>query len=322
VNELPARILFVFLDGVGVGAADPRTNAFACARLPHLHNLLGGCLPVREHLPDGGRLESERAVLVAADATLGVPGRPQSGTGQTSLLTGRNAAELFGRHFGSWVPTTLRPMLMRENLLARTVHAGRGAAFANAHPPGFGVERRPSAPALAASAAGLLTRGVAELAAGNAVASSITNERWRAAVGDGAVPDIDAAQAGRTLVRLAMEVELTLFAHYDTDFVGHRGALDEAVAALERVDAFLGGVLDTLPADTLLLIASDHGNVEDTSTGHTLNPVPVIAVGPGRQQVAKQVRAITDVAPVVRELFALNEQEPNEPDEADADWAQ
>jgi 2,3-bisphosphoglycerate-independent phosphoglycerate mutase len=305
VNETPARVLFVFVDGVGIGTADPDVNAFARAALPQLRALLGGRLPVAEDLGAEGAIEAERAVLVAADATLGVPGRPQSGTGQTALLTGHNAAAIFGRHFGSWVPTGLRDLLARESLLSRVVRAGRAAAFANAHPPGFGVERRPAAPALAASAAGLLTRGAAELAEGCAVASSITNERWLQHFPDDSIPRIGAAEAGRTLVRIAGSAELTLFAHYDTDFVGHRGSVQEAAAALERLDTFLGGVLQALPRDTLLVVASDHGNVEDASAGHTTNPVPVIAAGPGRQLIRAQVRQITDVAPVLRQLLDL-----------------
>jgi 2,3-bisphosphoglycerate-independent phosphoglycerate mutase len=245
---------------------------------------------------------------VAADATLGVPGRPQSGTGQTALLTGLNAARLFGRHFGSWVPTTLRPVLAEESVLARALRAGHRAVFANAHPPGFGVERRPSAPALAAHAAGLLTRGAAELARGEAVASSITNERWQAHFPDTRIPAPSAEEAGRALVRVAAGAELTLFAHYDTDYVGHRGSLPDAVAALERVDAFVGGILDDLPTDMLLLVASDHGNVEDASTGHTTNPVPVIAAGPGTETVAARVRSIMDVAPALCEMLQINEE--------------
>lgn len=300
---VPARVLFVFLDGVGVGEADPGVNAFAVARLPAFRALLDGRLPVAEHFSGERVLRGGRAVLVAADASLGVPGRPQSGTGQTALLTGRNAPALFGRHFGSWVPTPLRPLLARESLLARAQWAGRSAAFANAHPPGFGVERRPSAPALAAAAAGLLTRGGAELAAGAAVASSITNERWIEQVGG--VPAVGVGEAAAALLRISATADFTLFAHYDTDFVGHRGSLADAVAALERVDAFLGAIVAALPADTLLVVGSDHGNLEDASTGHTTNPVPVVAVGPGREAVAARVRAITDVAPALCAVLGI-----------------
>lgn len=300
------RILFVFLDGVGLGEPDAGRNPFAAARLPVLRALLGGRRPLRGALGAGGRIEGEAAVLVPADATLGVPGRPQSGTGQTALLTGENAPALFGRHFGSWVPTPLRPLLAERSLLARVAAAGRRAVFANAYPAELGVARRPAAPTLAAHAAGLLDRDAAALRAGRAVASSITNERWQAHLGAGSVPTVSAAEAGRTLARIAAGAELTLFAHYDTDLVGHRRSLAEAVAALERVDAFLGGVLAALPPHTLLVVASDHGNLEDVRAGHTCNPVPVLGVGAGREALAERVRAITDVAPALLALLGID----------------
>lgn len=296
------RALLVFLDGVGIGPGDPEFNPFAAARLPRLSALLGGRLPVTEALGAGGVLTSPRAVLAAADARLGMAGLPQSGTGQTSLLTGRNAAAEYGRHFGPWVPTTLRPMLAAENLLARARAAGRSVAFANAYPVSGAaadprIFRRPAAPPLAAQAVGALVRGAAELAAGRAVASSITNERWREMLGD-EVPEVTPEGAARNLAGVVGGADLTLFAHYDTDHRGHRGGMEGAVQALERVDAFLGALVDALPADALLVVSSDHGNVEDVRGGHTENPVPVLAVGAGREAFAA-ARSITDVAPLV-----------------------
>jgi 2,3-bisphosphoglycerate-independent phosphoglycerate mutase len=309
VPSAPGRVLLVFLDGVGIGVDDPEVNPFATARLPRLREMLGGRLPLREHLDGGGRITAERATLVPADATLGVPGRPQSGTGQTALLTGVNAPREFGRHFGSWVPTSLRATLAERSLLARALRAGRSAAFANAYPVGrFGMEafvgRRPAAPPLAAYAAGLLGRDRDELRGGRAVASSITNDRWRSDL-RADVPDVTAAEAGRNLAALAAEHHVTLFAHYDTDAVGHRGSLADCVAALERVDAFLGGVVDALPDDALLVVASDHGNVEDVTAGHTLNPVPVIAAGRGREALAERVRDLTHVTPALLDLLGI-----------------
>ncbi len=108
---LPERAILVFLDGVGIGADDPAYNPFAAAQLPRLEALLGGRKLVGESFDADGRIVAERAVLAAADATLGVEGLPQSGTGQTTLLTGRNGAAEYGRHFGPWVPTPLRPLL-------------------------------------------------------------------------------------------------------------------------------------------------------------------------------------------------------------------
>jgi 2,3-bisphosphoglycerate-independent phosphoglycerate mutase len=296
-----SRALMVFLDGVGIGPGDPAVNPFAVAALPRLAALLGRPL-VSEALDAAGRIEGPGAVVVAADATMGVEGIPQSGTGQTALLTGRNAARLYGRHFGPWVPTALRPMLAEESLLARARRAGLPVAFANAYPVAGAARdprtfRRPAAPPLAAEAVGALTRGVAELASGDAVASSITNERWRERLGD-AVPDVTPGEAARALARIASGSRVTLFAHYDTDYRGHRGGLDGAVAALERVDAFLGELVDALPRDALLVLSSDHGNVEDASGGHTRNPVPVLAAGAGRGAFL-EARSIEDVVPLI-----------------------
>jgi phosphopentomutase len=71
------------------------------------------------------------------------------------------------------------------------------------------------------------------------------------------------------------------------------------VAALETVDAFLGGLLHRLPPERLLLVASDHGNIEDLSAGHTRNPALGLLVGPDAVRRAKPLRSITDVTPII-----------------------
>ena len=293
----PGRVLLVFLDGVGVGEDDPRHNPLAAAPLPTLSALCGGTVPLQTRITGPGGSDPA-ARWTVADATLGVPGRPQSGTGQTSLLTGENAAMAFGRHFGPWVPTGLRDLLARRNLLSRAVGSGRVAAFANAHPGGGSrpePPRRPAAPPLAALGAGIDLRGPADLFAGRAVASTITHHALvRHLPG---LPVISPERAGTNLAAIAALADVTLYAHYDTDLVGHRRDLSAAVEVLIRVDRFLVGLLDALPADTLLVIASDHGNVEDTRVGHTTNPVPVIATGPGAETLLGGIRSIMDVTP-------------------------
>lgn len=297
------RALLLFIDGVGIGYDDARTNPIAAARLPVLRELLGGRLPF---LDDGGTFEivvAQRAGVAAADATLGIPGLPQSGTGQTALLTGENAPAIFGRHFGPWVPTALRPMLQEHNLLSRAAAAQRRVAFANAYPT-LKV-RRPAAPPLAALGAGLENRGSASLREGRAVASGITNELWQAHL-DRTVPTLHPEDAGERLAKIAATADVTLFAHYDTDTAGHLRDLETGVRAIEKVDRFLGGVLAVLPEDILLVIASDHGNLESTQHGHTLNPVPVIATGPGWQEFVSDIQAITDVTPRILERLDID----------------
>jgi 2,3-bisphosphoglycerate-independent phosphoglycerate mutase len=303
--DSPRRVLLVFIDGVGLGSSDPLINPLAGAELPTFRALLDGAGLLRESV-EAAPLHTPIASLQALDATLETPGRPQSGTGQTSLLTGFNAARAIGRHFGPWVPTTLRDLLSRENLFLRHREAGRSVAFANAYPRAHLVEggrgrRRPGAFPLAAEAAGVLTRTEQDVHTQTGLVSSITTESWRRYVDPGA-PEPSATEAGRQLARIARDHELTVFAHYDTDYVGHARDLASGVETIEKVDRFVGGVLDLLPGDALLLVTSDHGNLEDTSTGHTRAAVPLLAIGPARHAIDR-ARSVTDVAPLIWDIL-------------------
>jgi 2,3-bisphosphoglycerate-independent phosphoglycerate mutase len=302
VDPPAGRVLFIFLDGVGVGAADPSINPIAAAKLPHLEGIFGSTRLLSTAAPTVGDL----AGYTGIDACLGVQGLPQSGTGQTALLTGANAAQLVGRHFGPWVPTAIRDLLATRNLFGLARDAGIRVRFANAY-PALGREReegvrRPGAFPLAARAADLLEFDEESLRGGRALASSITTDRWRQYV-DPRAPLVRPAEAGERLGRMAGENELTVFAHYDTDYIGHRGTFEEAVASIELVDAFLGGVLAARSPDTLVLITSDHGNLEDARVGHTRNEVPLLAIGPSHGQAIANVRALTDVAPFILGLL-------------------
>ena len=77
------HVLFLFLDGVGLGPDDPESNPLSAAAMPALQGLLGGKKLVRGTAPYVG----PRATLLALDATLGVDGLPQSATGQAALVT-------------------------------------------------------------------------------------------------------------------------------------------------------------------------------------------------------------------------------------------
>lgn len=315
-----SRVLFLFVDGVGLGEDDDAVNPFVTARLPVLETLLDGARPLRDvagaPAPSGDAATNSRARLLTLDASLGVPGTPQSGTGQSSLLTGENAAERFGRHFGPWVPTALRPLVREHSVLRRAVDAGLRVAFANAYPQalleraqarGNGRHLGPlrAGPPLAALGAGLLTRHAEDLLQGRAVASEIVNDGWRERLGHTELPVVTPSGAGRNLAAIAARHDLTLFAHYTTDYVGHRGSFQDAVAALERLDSFLGGVVEALPEDVLLLLASDHGNIEDVRVEHTKNPAFGLVCGPGAEQSARRLHGLVDVAGVVMERLGV-----------------
>jgi hypothetical protein len=298
------RVLFVFLDGVGMGSPDPDTNPFLSAKLPILGGLLGtpapGLAPASTSTPYGP------AIVKPLDALMGMEGLPQSGTGQTALLTGENAPAIYGRHFGPWVPVPLRPLMEERNVLTRALSKGISTTFANAYPSQY-LERawseRPGGPALAAHGAGLLTRTEEDLGQGHAVASEFLNTTWRTRLEMPELPEITLADAGRNLARLSARFQLTFFAHYATDTAGHTRAMDPARRALERVDAFLGGLLPGLPSDTLLILASDHGNIEDVNQGHTLNPPFSLFLGSGAQGVAEGLGSIMDVSSAILDFL-------------------
>lgn len=292
------RTLFVFLDGVGIGLPDRSLNPFLRADLPTLRDLLGSIPTLAAPRSERTSGRAREAAAFPLDATLGTEGTPQSGTGQTSLLTGINAAERFGRHFGPWTPVRLRPLLESTNVLGRARDAGSRVAFANAYPRGWpGTRRRLAAPPLAAHASGLLTRHEDALASGTAVSSEIVNDGWIERLGHRNLDRPSPATAGERLAAIASDHDLTFFAHYQTDIAGHRGGEAGSVEALETVDAFLGGILERLPPDVLLVIASDHGNIEDLSAGHTRNPALGVLAGPGAGERAEALGSITDVAP-------------------------
>jgi hypothetical protein len=290
-------ILFLFLDGVGIGARD-ETNPFTRAQLPVLRELLGG-LPFL----DAPRLENRRACVMPLDANLGVAGLPQSGTGQTTLLTGINAAEQLGEHYGPY-PDARLLALLNDNLFHRLQVLGKRVAFANAYPPIFfermarGTDRR-SAMAQAAGMAHVPYRTRDDLAHSRAVSMSLTNERWPNH--HNPPPIITPFAAGQNLARLANDHDFTLFEFALTDIAGHRPARMSAVTILERLDEFLGGVLDGFNLrDSLLLITSDHGNIEDSTTKqHTRNPVPAIIVGVRRREFAEGLRSLVGVTPAI-----------------------
>jgi 2,3-bisphosphoglycerate-independent phosphoglycerate mutase len=314
-------VIAVFLDGVGIGEPDPGVNPFLAAELPTLRTAFGGRVPTL----DEPHVDGPGGWSFPLDAILGMDGLPQSGTGQVAALAGIDAPARFGRHFGPWTPVSLRPALSEGNLLSRGVRAGLPVAFANAYPrgwPGSLPSRRHAAPPLAALAAGVLSRDADALVRGEAVASEILNDGWRRYTGRTDIPRVDEEEAGVNLASIAAGHALTLFAHYATDGAGHRGGMEGAVQALERVDRFLSGVLaGPEPAHhapkPVIVGFSDHGNVEDVRVGHTRNPglgfILLPAGEPRGAEAASVLRsafppsglALPELAPVILELLGV-----------------
>jgi hypothetical protein len=275
------RFLLLFVDGVGLAPAGP-DNPLATVPMPALAGALGGALTL-ERLG----LAGDELALAALDAALGVPGLPQSATGQTALFTGVNAPALLGRHVSAFPGPRLATLLAEHGVLARARRAGRSATFANPYTPRYFREveegrRRHSATTLAALAAvaeGAPLRGLDELAAGRACTWDVCRDHFR-----GYAPGVEpvgAETAGRHLAALAAEHDLTLWETFMTDLAGHGRWGWTASEALTRLDGLLSGLLAARPDDLTILLTSDHGNLEAAgSRSHTANPVPLVALGP------------------------------------------
>jgi len=296
------RILLLFVDGLGLGADDPAVNPVVRASTPVLRGLAGG--PLAGPAPR----QTPVASLVPLDACLGVPGLPQSATGQTALLTGRNAPAHIGRHLTAYPTPSLAALLASDGLLGALRRRGVPVALANAYTPAYfeavaARRLRHGAITLHALQAGVRLRTVDDLAAGRAVYQDLTNARAREMGAE--VPVIGPDDAGANLAGIARAHAFTIFEFFLTDFAGH-GRIDDAVEIIERLDRFLGGVLASLDlTTTLVILTSDHGNVEDGRTrAHTTNPVPALLIGAARDVIRDRLRAITDVAPACLALLA------------------
>jgi 2,3-bisphosphoglycerate-independent phosphoglycerate mutase len=296
------RILMLFVDGVGLGELDPAINPFVRARTPTLRGLLGGPLAGRDPR------ETRAAAMVPLDARLGIPGLPQSATGQVALLTGENAAALVGRHVTAYPTPRLGALLASRGLFTVLRERGTPAALANAYTPEYfaavaGRRLRHAAITLNAIQAGVRLRGVDDLRAGRAVYQDLTNTGLRER--GIPIPLVTPEEAGRRLAAVAAEHRFTLFEFFQTDLAGH-GRIGDGAGVVERLDRFLGAVLEAADlATTLVLLTSDHGNLEDERTGgHTLNPVPALLVGAGRERLRPRLRAITDLTPACLDALA------------------
>ena len=99
----------------------------------------------------------------------------------------------------------------------------------------------------------------------------------------------------------------------NADMVGHTGKMDAAIRAVETVDRCLGRLLESVRLRSgTVLVTADHGNADQmidyrtggAHTAHTLHPVPLVLVGPGRRGIRSGILA--DVAPTLLDIMGLS----------------
>jgi 2,3-bisphosphoglycerate-independent phosphoglycerate mutase len=273
--------------------------------MPALSSLCGGTLPYTPFK----RISSEQADVIAVNATLSVPGLPQSGTGQTAIFTGINGAKKFGRHFGPYPPSVLRSVIEKKNIFHQLKVLGKSVAFANAFPKRFfdyieSGTRRLTVTTLSCRFAGVPLLTANDLLLGKGISADFICAQWKK-LGHPEITPITPTEAGRNLAHIAAKHHFTLFEYWLTDHAGHSRNMAAAIDVLERLDEFLSGFLELFdPINTLLAIVSDHGNIEDLSTkSHTRNRVPCILVGKQRHKLVNRIKNLTHVTPAILRLF-------------------
>jgi 2,3-bisphosphoglycerate-independent phosphoglycerate mutase len=304
------RFLFLFLDGVGLGDDDPLTNPFASAHMSNLQALLDG----HKLLASAPPLSNGRATLLALDPNLGVSGLPQSASGQAALLTGKNVPALIGEHYGPKPNPPIAEILQGDTLFSVLGREGFQSALLGAYPPGYyrvieSGKRMYSAIPQAAVNAGIRLMTKDDLYAGRALSAEFTGAGWREHLGFEDAPLLQPWEAGRRLAALAKNYDFSFFEFWLSDYIGHKQEMAQAVEILKNFDGVLGGLLDAWEDDQgVVLITSDHGNLEDLSTRrHTSNPVPGLVIGAPelRAEFVRGVEDLTDIAPSILRMFGV-----------------
>lgn len=289
-------LIFIFVDGVGLGEGN-EPNPFFTHVYPSFELLTGG-----KFIQAAKPIVSNNHVFKAIDANLGVEGLPQSGTGQTTLFTGVNAAELIGKHFGPFPHSGIKHLLTEQSVFHDALAKGKSVCFLNAYPPVFFElsERRNrwSCTTLMAKSAGLQLNSTAHILNGTALTAEIIQNAWREQLNI-AIPEITATQAGQRLLKVAADKDFLLYEYYLTDKAGHSQSPEKARRVLQTLDEFLMEIISNKNETDLLIITSDHGNLEDLSTkSHTRNKVPFVALGEGASHFS-QIESLQDVKEAV-----------------------
>jgi 2,3-bisphosphoglycerate-independent phosphoglycerate mutase len=290
-------VLLIFIDGLGIGEKNNDSNP-----LSDLKNA--------EPLNNFRNVETDiifEGKLTPTDACLGVEGRPQSASGQTTILTGVNAPAFLGFHKQGFPNQVLREVIAEKSIFRQLkLRNVEPNVFVNAYTPQF-FEQAPrwkSATTCAIEAAPLQFRKLPDLLGEKALFHDFTNETLIERGFD--VPLFSPAKAGEILANFTREYRFTLYEHFITDKIGHDQSFEKARIHLPVLAEFIRKTLERVDLEkTTVILTSDHGNIEDLSVrNHTLNDVPTIVWGRKRIEISKRIKDLTDITPSILSLLS------------------
>lgn len=287
------KMIFLFIDGFGLGSGDKAVNPIRAARAPNIDYIF------------------KTFRVIPTDATMGVPGLPQSATGQTAIFTGVNASRILGRHLHGQPTITLRNILNENNLFKEMLSRGLSVTNVNGYRQEY-LEKmldpkerryRPSVTSVMTMSAGLKFRTAEDYQQGRSVYHDITGQILNDSGYD--VKVITPGEAAHRLYDISRGYDFTLFEHFMPDIIGHKMDMGLAVAEIELLDSFLGELVKLAdPEKDIIFITSDHGNIEDISVKtHTFNKVPTIIIGRVPEESVAGITTLTDIMPAVLRIM-------------------
>jgi len=290
------KLIFIFLDGVGLGRKTD-SNPFLKASMPTLFTLIG------ERLSETTNILEQNLLVKGIDACLGVDGVPQSATGQTCLFTGFNAQAILGHHLMAYPNDELIRVINKRSIFKYAKEKHVNSIFANSYSDGFFKSFGQDSTSYSVTthcvlAAQLRFNSVNDLLRNKAVHWDITNKTLQNL--SDRVPLISPFEAGQNLNNLTNDYDLVVYECFLPDLIGHKRDMGKSISFLEMFDEFLGGVMIDKSPNVNVLISSDHGNIEDLSTGgHTKNLVPLMVIG----NLAKDFVSINSIDEIFNAIF-------------------
>jgi 2,3-bisphosphoglycerate-independent phosphoglycerate mutase len=288
-------VLLLFIDGLGIGERG-ENNPFSA--IEHLSPLA--------HFKDDSGETIFGGILKPTDPRLGIEGRPQSASGQTTILTGINAPKILGNHKQGFPNQKLREVLQEHSIFLQLKNKNvTPNIFANAYQPRFFTEkpRWKSATTVAVESAGMQFRRLPDLLGRKALYHDFTNKILVESGFD--VPPFSASEAAEILAELTASHRFTLYEHFITDKIGHKQDFVWASEHLPKLAEFVREVVSRVDLKTTtVILTSDHGNIEDLSVRqHTLNDVPTVVWGRKNIEIAEQIDDLSHITPAIIKLL-------------------
>ena len=288
-------VILFFIDGVGIGEENEFNPLSLTENLEPLDNFVGANKKI-----------FSSGILVPTDARLGVEGRPQSASGQTSIYTGINAAKHIGKHKLGFPNEDLRDLIAEYSIFLQLKNKQiEPNIFANTYTPKFFEEKQrwKSATTCAVEAAGVRFCSLPDLIGRKSLFHDFTNEYLIEKGFD--VPKFTPTDAAEILAGLSERHRFTLYEHFITDKIGHDQNYEWAAKHLPKLAELIRETMKRIDFDkTTFILTSDHGNIENLSIrNHTLNKVPTIVWGRKSREFAERINDLTDITPAIIDLL-------------------